>query len=162
QSMDEEFVANQQARPATIIGLLPGSRTQEVEHNLSTLVRAATQVHAAQPDTRFLVACYKTAHERYVTEYLRGRALPFIEPYTGRMPEILYLCHSCIAVSGSVGLELLYRGKPSVVVYRLRSLLLFLVRIFKKSPYISLVNLLIGKEIFPEFLTDRCEAKAIA
>jgi len=31
-----------------------------------------------------------------------------------------------------------------------------------KAPCISLVNLLAGKEIFPEFLRDRCEAPAIA
>jgi len=30
------------------------------------------------------------------------------------------------------------------------------------APYISLVNMLAGKELFPEFLTDRCEAEAIA
>ncbi len=162
QNLDQEFVTRQEARPGTIIGLLPGSRTQEVEINFSTLMRAAARVHEVRPDTRFLVACYKPAHEELVRQYLCGHALPFIEPCSGRTAEILHLAHSCIAVSGSVGLELLFRGKPSVVVYRLRRLLLFLVRQFKKSPYISLVNVLAGKELFPEFLTAREESKAIA
>jgi len=52
-----------------------------------------------------------------VEERLRGRSLP-VEVHAGRTPEIIHLAHSCIAVSGSVGLELLYHGKPSVVTYR--------------------------------------------
>jgi lipid-A-disaccharide synthase len=61
-----------------------------------------------------------------------------------------------------VGLELLYRGKPSVVVYRIGRLDLKLCRLFKTSRHISLVNLLADKELFPEFLTDRCEAAAMS
>jgi lipid-A-disaccharide synthase len=60
-----------------------------------------------------------------------------------------------------VGLELLYRGKPSVVVYRVRPLDLMISRLLMTTPYISLVNLLAEKELFPEFLTDRDEAEPI-
>jgi lipid-A-disaccharide synthase len=162
QQLDAAFVSRQLAHRGKIIGLLPGSRTQEVEFNLPTLVRAASHIHAARPDTRFLVACYKPAHAQYAADYLQSHPLPALEICTRQTAEILHLAHSCIAVSGSVGLELLYRGKPSVVLYRIRSLLLFLVVHFKKSPFISLVNLLADKQIFPEFLTDRCEAAAIA
>jgi lipid-A-disaccharide synthase len=161
QALDLDFVNRQQQQPDTIIGLLPGSRTQEVELNLSTLIRVAEQVHAARPDTRFLVACFKPAHQEYVQRYLQSRDVPYVEACTNRTPEILHLAYACVAVSGSVGLELLYRGKPSVVLYRIRALLLFLVHRFKVSPYISLVNLLAGIELFPEFLTARCEAEPI-
>jgi lipid-A-disaccharide synthase len=61
-----------------------------------------------------------------------------------------------------VGLELLHHNKPSVVVYRIRSFDLRVCRRFITSRYISLVNLLAEKELFPEFLTDRCEAEGIA
>src|SRR5262249_43639849 len=71
------------------------------------------------------------------------------------------LAHCCVAVSGSVGLELLYRGKPAVVVYRVTRPDMLLCRLLKTSRYISLVNLLAEKELFPEFLTTRCEAEAM-
>ena len=93
--------------------LLPGSRTQEVERNLGTMLRAAARTHAARPDTRFLVACYKEAHRAMVLRRLEGYRLP-IEAHVGRTPEIIRLAHACVAVSGSVGLELLYHGKPDV------------------------------------------------
>jgi lipid-A-disaccharide synthase len=171
QRLDDRFLADHRARPGPIVGLLPGSRTQEVERNLSTLVRAARLIHAARPDVRFLMACFKPAHQQYVDAYLRRhspagfhpslRELP-VETYVGRTPEIIELANSCVAVSGSVGLELLYREKPTVVLYRIGRIDLKVARFFMKTPYISLVNLLAGKELFPEFLTDRCEAEPIS
>jgi lipid-A-disaccharide synthase len=161
QKLDRDFVARQQQRPGPVISLLPGSRDQEVQRNLSTLIQAAERIHRARPEVRFLVACYQPSQRRYVEEQLRASRLP-IEVWDGKTAEIIHLAHACVAVSGSVGLELLYEGKPSVVVYRIRWLDLRVGRWFMTSPYISLVNLLAGKELFPEFLTDRCEAEAIS
>ncbi|HMC66247.1 MAG TPA: lipid-A-disaccharide synthetase, partial [Gemmataceae bacterium] len=161
QELQLEFISAQRTRPGTIIGLLPGSRTQEVERNLSTLVRAASRIHAARPDTRFLVACYQEHHRDHVIARLRHRGLP-VAVFAGRTPEIIHRAHSCVAVSGSVSLELLYYGKPTVVIYRIRPLDLRVSRLFITSKYISLVNLLAGKELFPEYLTDRCQAEAVS
>lgn len=160
QRLDAAFVARQTEQPGEIVGLLPGSRFQEVKRNLTSLVRAAAHVHARRPQTRFLMACFRPAHREYAANYLRDRGLP-IELCVGRTPEIIHLSRACVAVSGSVGLELLYREKPTVVVYRIGRLDLFLAGFFKTSRYISLVNLLAGKELFPEFLTDRCQGQAI-
>jgi lipid-A-disaccharide synthase len=162
QEVDAAFVAEQRLRPEKIIALLPGSRAQEITRNLSTLVRAATLIHKKRPDTRFLVACFKAAHCREVERYLARRRLSYIEPHFRRTPEIIQLAHSCMAVSGSVGLELLYQAKPAVILYRIGRLDLFVCRLFKTSAYISLVNLLADREVFPEYLTARCEAEAMS
>jgi lipid-A-disaccharide synthase len=170
QQLDGKFLAEYHSGSVPIIGLLPGSRNQEVERNLSTLVRSAALIHAARPDTRFLMACFKPLHQQYVEDYLnrlamtRGGSLASlpIEACVGRTPEIIELSRACIAVSGSVGLELLYRGRPSIVLYRIRRIDLKVCKLFVTAPYISLVNMLAGKELFPELLTDRCEAEAIA
>lgn len=161
QKLDETFLQQQQSRPETIIGLLPGSRNQEVERNLSTLVRAAGRIHAARPDARFLVACFKPSQRKHVEAYVQGRGLP-IEVHTGRTPEIIHLSHSCVAVSGSVGLELLYRGKPTVVVYRASPFVYHVGRRIATCRFISLVNLLADRELFPEFPTASCEAESVS
>jgi len=167
QQLDGQFISEQRACPGSVIGLLPGSRNQELERNLSTLIRAAGRIHAKRPETRFLVACFKPSHQRFVDDHLNrlaatcSEALP-VQTCVGRTPEIIELAHSCIAVSGSVGLELLYRTRPSVVLYRIGWIDLRVCKLFKTAPYISLVNMLAGVELFPEFLTDRCEAEAIA
>lgn len=157
QRLNVEFMAGQRRLTAPIVGLLPGSRDQEVKRNLSTMVRAAARIHASRPDVRFLVACFKETQKRNIDAYLHGSGLP-IETFVGRTPEIIELSQACIAVSGSVGLELLYRKKPTVVVYRIGRLDLKVCNLFKKSRFISLVNLLADDEVVPEFLTDRCRA----
>jgi lipid-A-disaccharide synthase len=161
QRLNSLFVAQQQARPGTIVALLPGSRNQELDHNLSSLIRSAELIHQRRPDVRFLFACLKSDHQRRVAEMLHESRLP-IEAHAGRTAEIIHLAHSCIAVSGSVSLELLYRGKPSVVVYQQNAIGIAVARWIMQCRYISLVNLLADRELFPEFLTAKCEAEGMA
>ena len=161
QRLDGEFMARQRALPGTVVALLPGSRRQELENNPESMIRAAERIHRRRPDVRFLVACLRDEHRLRVEGLLRGRGLP-AEVHAGRTPEILHLCHSALAVSGSVGLELLYRNRPAVVVYRVNKGGQLLARALQQCRYISLVNLLAGKELFPEYLTARCEAEAMA
>lgn len=161
QQLNAAFVEVEQERGGRIVALLPGSRNQELDRNLGTLFESARRIHAARPDTRFLVACFKAAQRERVQREAAELGLP-IEAHAGRTAEIIHLAHSCIAVSGSVGLELLYRGKPSCVLYRIGRLDLWVGNLFKMVPYISLVNLLAGKELIPEYLTSRCEAEAIS
>src|SRR5262249_31760751 len=157
----EGFLADQRRSTSPVIALLPGSRTQEVERNIGTLLRAAARVHASRPDARFRVAAFKDLHRDHVVRRAQKYALP-VEVHVGRTPEIIELAHSCVAVSGSVGLELLYRGKPSVVLYRLPPFDLRVGHFFKKTKYISLVNLLADEELYPEYLTDRCVSAEIS
>jgi lipid-A-disaccharide synthase len=162
QQLDAGFLREQEGRGGTIIGLLPGSRNQELTANLPTLLGAARRIHAQRPETRFLVACFKPAHRERVEQALRAEPMPYVEPYVGRTPEIICLSRLCVAVSGSVSLELLYRAKPSITAYRAPAFLLFLSRFLKKARYISLPNLLANQELYPEFLSARCEAEGVS
>jgi lipid-A-disaccharide synthase len=161
QRLDTAFLAEQQYRPGPVVALLPGSRSAELTNNLDSLLRSAALIHERRPDVRFLVACLREAHRQRVEERLRGRNLP-VEAHAGRTPEIIHLAHSCIAVSGSVGLELLYRGKPAVVTYRDHWSGILIARLMMQCRYISIVNLLAGKELYPEYLSSRCEADNMA
>ena len=144
---------------ATILRLGDG---QLLVHSPLAIDDAIAKEIAALGDVRFLVACFKESHRQYVEAYLRRHDAPYITAHVGRTPEVIDLAHACVAVSGSVGLELVYRGKPSVVVYRIDWLALQVTRRLMTSPYLSLVNLLAGEELFPEYLTDRCEAEAVS
>jgi lipid-A-disaccharide synthase len=162
QCLDTGFVKTQRRDSAPVIGLLPGSRTQEIENNWSMIYRAAQRIHAARPDARFLVACYKPHQQVWIDQYLRNHARLPIQTHLGRTPEILELATACITVSGSVSLELLWRTKPSVIVYRMGPLALRIARWLVKVPYMCLVNLLADNELYPEFATSRCESAAVA
>ncbi len=161
QRLDQAFVDEQRNKAGNVVALLPGSRNTELQYNLSSLLRAAGLIHAQRPDTRFLAACFRERHRGQVEESLRGSGLP-IEVHVGRTPEIIHLAHSCMAVSGSVSLELLYRVKPTAVLYRHRRISIALAHLLKRVPYITLVNLLANKELFPEYFGVQCPAESMA
>jgi lipid-A-disaccharide synthase len=161
QRLDSAFVADQRNKPGTVIAILPGSRNQELHYNLSSLLRAATLIHARRPDTRFLVACLHERHRQQVEEQASGLHLP-MEVHAGKTPEIIHLAHSCLSVSGSVSLELLFRGKPAVILYRHNWLAILLAHILKNCRYITLVNLLADRELFPEYFCVGCPAETLA
>jgi lipid-A-disaccharide synthase len=163
QRLDPYFIAEQQEKAGTVVALLPGSRNSEIEHNLPSLLRAANLIHRRRSDVRFLVACYNASQRNRVAEALRPQKVP-IEVFARRTPEIIHLAHSCLAVSGSVSLELLFHVRPTVIVYRTAWYLIQLARVLKQVPYITLVNLMAGKELFPEFVTSTgtCPAEGMA
>jgi lipid-A-disaccharide synthase len=160
QRLDESFLAAQQQRGGTIITLLPGSRNQEVLANAPLMLAVAERIHAAEPSCRFAVAAFNTPQASMIRQLLTGAGLP-IEVHVGRTPELIELAHCCLAVSGSVSLELLYRLKPSVIIYKVAPAGLFLARQLKTCQYICLVNLLANAEIYPEFLTSGEPSEAI-
>lgn len=160
QQLDLSFLDEQRRDGAAIVGLLPGSRNQEVEHNLDTLYGAAARIHEARRDVRFLVACYKPQQQRFIDDALARRAPLPIVTCCGKTPEIIELAQAVIAVSGSVSLELLWRARPSVIVYRMGRVQHQLVRWLVQARYACLVNLLAGRELYPEFATSFCPSDA--
>lgn len=162
QRLDLAFMADQERQAGTIIGLLPGSRTLEVERNFLSQLRAAESIHRARPDTRFLAACFKESQQRIAERMRRGfPGLP-VQMFVGKTPEIIEASKACIAVSGSVSLELLYRAKPTVIVYRLSALMKAFLAPLVTTKYITLVNLLADKMLYPEFAGTQCPAAAVS
>ena len=161
RSLDPSFVNEQRRDSRKIIAILPGSRTQEVKKNLPEMLEAAAIIHEAHPETRFMVASFNE-NQAEMARSLSGASKIPLQIHVGRTPEIIDLATTCISVSGSVSLELMYHLKPAVVVYRLGWLSLRVSRWFMRCKYITLVNLLADKQIFPEFLTDRNPSRGVA
>ena len=76
-----------------------------------------------------------------------------IDIYVGRTPELIHLAECCMAVSGSVSLELLYQAKPTVILYWISRVAYFVQSFFRHVKYITLVNLLSSPEPFGPDLT---------
>lgn len=161
QQVDAGFVLNQRGQGRPVVALLPGSRGQEVTGNFPMMLAAAEKIAAARPDARFLVASFNEKQAAVARSLLAKRRID-AEIHVGRTPEIIETADACIAVSGSVGLEMLYRRKPTVVVYRIAPHARFVARRFITCRYISLVNLLADEEIFPEFLSIRDDSTPVA
>jgi lipid-A-disaccharide synthase len=144
-----------------VVALLPGSRDQEVTANLALMIGAAERIAAARPDVRFKVAAFNDRQAAVCRAAFAGKQLP-AEVLVGRTPEVIAMATACVAVSGSVSLELMGRHVPTVVVYRMSRLMLKLVRKLVKVPYMSLVNLLAGEEVYPEHATHSDDPAPVA
>ncbi len=123
-----------------ILTLLPGSRNQEVGGNFDDFISAAQRVCKKCPDVRPIVAAFKDSQKETIEKRLaeRGESYPV---YVGKTPELIRAAHCCLAVSGSVSLELLANNRPSVIYYKIASYAYFVQRFFRRSRYITLVNL---------------------
>lgn len=161
QRLDPAFLTEQRAKPGRVVGLLPGSRDQEVIGNFRGMLAAAARVHAGRPDARFLVAAFNEGQAARCREMAAGSGLP-VEVHVGRTPEIIDLAEACVSVSGSVSLELMNRLKPTVIVYRGGKMLSLAASIFLNVKYITLVNLLADAEVYPEYATSSDRSTEVA
>jgi lipid-A-disaccharide synthase len=152
RKLDEAFLAKQHEKAGRLVTILPGSRTQEVEQNLCWLLKAAAIIHARVPEVRFAVASFKP-HQAEMARKLTVRGNLPIEVFLRRTPELIEAAQCCLAVSGSVSLELLYHRKPTVIVYTISRFAYFVQGFFRRIKYITLVNLLAFDDLFPKDLT---------
>lgn len=153
QRPDPELIEQLSQGPDRLIGILPGSRTQEVISNLPWFVRAAGHIARQASDVRFAVASFNESQAELARQILKReqRRLPEntrIEVLVGKTPEILRAAHSCLACSGSVSLELLYHCKPAVVLYYISRSAMRVQSWFRRARYITLVNLLAAEDRF--------------
>jgi lipid-A-disaccharide synthase len=161
QRLDPHFLAEQRAKPGPVVALLPGSRNQEVSLNFPTMLAAAKVIRSRCPAARFLVAAFNDDQAAVCRNLAFMEGVP-ADVHVGRTPELIELATCCVAVSGSVGLELLNKAKPTVVVYRVSRLMHRVALRLKTCPYISLVNLLAGEELYPECASASDESAAVA
>jgi lipid-A-disaccharide synthase len=148
QKLDQQFVEKHRDPKRPLVVILPGSRTQEVANNIKHFLAAARLIRAAVPNVRFAVASFK-AHQAEMARRAVAQAGLEVEVFVRRTPELIHLAECCLAVSGSVSLELLYQTKPTAILYWISPLAFAVQKRFRRVKYITLVNLLTAEELFP-------------
>ncbi|QDV15873.1 Glycosyl transferase [Gimesia panareensis] len=136
-----------------IVGVLPGSRTNEVTRNFPVMLQTIRRLSQQFPDAIFPIACYREKHLELCQNFIREQQaenLP-LKLYLKLTPEIIEAADCCLMVSGSVSLEMLARKTPAVVLYRSHWGMYFLGHVLITCKFMSLPNLIAGREIMPEF-----------
>ncbi|MFM9068963.1 MAG: lipid-A-disaccharide synthase [Planctomycetota bacterium] len=146
QQLDESLITQLRSDPRPLVTLLPGSRTQEVVHNLPGLLRAAALVAAQVPEVRIAIASFNQQQAEYATPLVRAHSADW-QIHVGQTQELMVAARACLACSGSVSLELMYRAKPTVILYAVSRWGLWLQSFFRSCKYITLVNLLAHERI---------------
>jgi lipid-A-disaccharide synthase len=143
-----------------VIGLLPGSRRQEVVRVLPVMRDAATRVLAAVPGSRFVLGLAPTIEPRVAAQHLDGG--PPVEVVSGQTHAIIRAADLVLATSGTVTLEAALLGTPMVVCYRLSFASELLARLLLRVPWVSLANLTLGRAVVPELYRRTTTAARLA
>ncbi|RMG58062.1 MAG: lipid-A-disaccharide synthase [Deltaproteobacteria bacterium] len=139
----------QAAGSETVVGLLPGSRSSEVERHLPLLLDAATELE-------------KKGEFRFVIPVPSEKLLPLVREMAGSRENLEVVLKGepgefppmdvAVAASGTATLELALLGIPTVVIYTVSTLTYIIGKMLVRLRNIALPNIILGEEIFPELI----------
>lgn len=148
-----------------VIGLLPGSRREEVVRLLPPMLTAARRLAASGAARRFTLGLAPTV-DRAAVEGLVQAALveggPRIAVIEARSYAVMAAADVVLIASGTATLEAALLGTPMVVCYRVSRLTEALVRMLVRVPWCSLPNLIAGRAVVPEILQDDLTGQRLA
>ena len=141
----EEFRRRNGLDPRPIIALLAGSRRSEIRKNLPLMARLAQRFEGWQ----FVVAGVSWLDRALYEEAAAGSGIRYVCDQTY---EVLLAAEAAVVTSGTATLETALLGTPEVVVYRLPAIEYRCMPLVVRCPWISLVNLNLGRESVAEVL----------
>lgn len=130
-----------------IVALLPGSRKMEISKLLPLMVEVSSQF----PNHQFVIAGAPNFSESYYQTFLNHQHLPVVFNATY---DLLKNADAAIVASGTATLETAILRVPEVVVYKANALSVWIARKVVKIKYISLVNLIMDKQVVKELIQD--------
>ncbi len=138
------------------VALLPGSRRQELERILPSLVAAAARVEILFPKASFILAAASEEMAQLAREIVAQQpAKPSrFEIVVGSTRQILKQADAAWVASGTATLETALMDCPMVVVYRTARLTYEVGKRLIRVPHLGMVNLLAGRELCPELIQD--------
>ncbi|UCC85111.1 MAG: lipid-A-disaccharide synthase [Gemmatimonadota bacterium] len=137
-----------------VLGLLPGSRPQEVRQLLGPFLLAAAEVKRRRPEVQVIVS---TAPQVPAELYAAASGLRLVHDSA----RVLRASTAVLTKSGTSTVEAALNGTPLVIAYRVNPLSYLLARRLVRVDSIGMVNILAGRRIAPEFL-QRLPAEAMA
>jgi lipid-A-disaccharide synthase len=141
-----EFRASHELTEKPIIALLPGSRKQEIRKMLSTMLSVVNDFK----DYQFVIAGAPSQDYNFYQEFIINHNIHFV---SNRTYDLLSVSTAALVTSGTATLETALFKVPEVVCYK-GSWLSYQIgkRLVKHIKYISLVNLIMDKEVVTELI----------
>lgn len=150
----DEFSSRHKLRQRPIIALLPGSRRGEIRNNLPVMLKAA----AAFVQYQAVVAGAPGIEPEF---YAQFGNFPVV---TGDTMNLLAVCRAALVTSGTATLEAALAGVPQVACYRANGseLSYKIMQRLLSVDFVTLPNLILGREAIAEKLLHQCTPVAVA
>lgn len=150
-----DFLGKHQLINKKIIALLPGSRKQEISRLLPDMIVVSKHF----PDHQFVVAGAPSFTAGYYDQFFTDEKLPVVFNATY---DLLNIADAAVVASGTAALETALFNVPQVVVYKGNALTIAIARAVVKIRFISLVNLIMDKQVIKELIQNDCTPDTIS
>ena len=156
----EEFRASLGAgKSVPLIGLLPGSRKQEIDRILPSMVNSIKVLERNCGTVTAVLGCVSEIDDSYYKRFIRGSDIQFLRNKTY---DIMAYADVLVVTSGTATLEAGILGTPMVIVYRTSLITYFIGKALVKIPDIGLINIVGGSRIVPELWQSNVTPQKIA
>jgi lipid-A-disaccharide synthase len=153
RSKEVFMVENQLKAETKVIALLPGSRKQEIRVKLPIMLKAMESF----PEYQLVVAGAPSIEKSFYDAFLNKN----ISIVYGQTYDLLHFSEAALVTSGTATLETAIIGCPQVVCYKGSFISYLIARLLIKVNYISLVNLIMNREVVKELIQQDCSADKI-
>jgi lipid-A-disaccharide synthase len=122
-------------------------------------IETCRRLHAAHPELGFVVAVVNQKRREQFEHKWRELApeLEFVL-VDGTARNVIQAADVVMLASGTVALECMLVGRPMVVAYKVNAITAFIAKRLVKTEFVSLPNILAGKELVKEYLLEECHA----
>lgn len=151
---EEKFRKTHQLGEKPIIALLPGSRKQEINKMLSVMLTMIDYF----PDYQFVIAGAPSQEFEFYQPFLKHYNVKFI---SNKTYDLLANSYAAIVTSGTATLETALFKVPQIVCYKANSISYFIAKRLVNLKFISLVNLIMDKEVVVELIQDDFNQKRL-
>jgi lipid-A-disaccharide synthase len=132
-----------------VIGLLPGSREQEIARLMPVMIGVARGIQRSHPEAQFVVPCVDAQRETQIRVLANGFPLTTT---IGETYEALHAARFCLVASGTATVETMLHGVPFCILYKVNPATYWLARMLVHIEHIGMVNILAKRTIVPEFI----------
>ena len=151
----EEFVKENGLDERPIVALLAGSRRSEIKDNLADMVAISHNF----PEYQFVVAAVPWIDKALYDKILAGTGVKVV---CNKTYEALIYAEAAIVTSGTATLETALMSTPEIVLYHVPMIYEWLRPIVLKIPYISLVNINLGRECVREIVVNKIDVEVVS
>jgi lipid-A-disaccharide synthase len=145
QETQEDFIAKNNLDNKPIIGIIAGSRKQEIDRNLGIMLEMIPDYK----DHQFVIAAAPSIEPSYYDKFIEGHNVKVVFNQTY---DVFKHSQAALVTSGTATLEAALFNLPQVVCYRAGNISYFIAKQIVKLDYISLVNLIMDSEVVKELI----------
>ncbi len=136
-----------------VLGLLPGSRQQELDSLLAPMLETARRVRAVLPDLSVLLALASPIFRERVETAVAASGVPVVIADGAR--DVMAASTVLLMASGTAAVEAMVLGVPMVVTYRTSWVNEWIAHLAINSRWVSIPNILAGERVVEELLQGR-------